>query len=185
MTPPTPPPLPQQPAPQPKKGGCLRVFLIVVGVFVGLFILLAIIGALVSPSHTQSTSSASSGTSTPAEVAPTPEGPPISWREVDSIYNLRGNNTDLQKDEEWKRFKGKRVVWSGAVSAVSDGWTGLTLQVKMNRNTFTSDLLIHLNKDQKPRAAKLHQGDRVRFSGTLESWGSLMPITLDDGEIVE
>ena len=163
----------------------MRVFLILVGVFVGLFILLAIIGALVSPSGTQPTSSTSTSSSTPAELASTPEGPPISWREVDSIYNLKSNNTDLQKDEEWKRFKGKRVAWSGVVSAVSDGWTGLTLQVKMNPDTFTSDLLINLNKDEKSKAARLHKGDRVRFRGTLKSWGSLLPITLDDGEILE
>lgn len=183
----TTPPIPQQPAPQPKKSGCLRVFLIVVGVVFGLIVLLGIIGALVSPSGSQSSSPASSSSNSPAlavTVAP-PQERPISWREIDSIYNLKGNNTDLQKDEEWKRFKGKRVRWSGKVSAISDGWTGLTLQVKMNPDTFVSDLLIKLKKSEKSKAVRLHQGDQVRFTGILRDWGSLMPITLDDGEIIQ
>ncbi len=161
------------------------MFLIVVGVFFVLIVVLGIIGALVAPSGSQSSPPAPSVASSPVTAIPvaTPQERPISWREVDSIYNLQSKNTDLQKDEEWKRFKGKRVSWSGTVSAVADGWTGLTLQVKMNPNTFTSDLLITLKKSEKPKAVRLHQGDEVRFTGTLLSWGSLMPISLDDGEI--
>jgi hypothetical protein len=187
----TPPPLPQQPAPR-KKRGCLRVFLIVVAVLFGLFIILAIIGALVGPSGSQSNAPVTAATSAPetnalatATVAAAPPQRPISWREIDSIYNLRSKNTDLQKDEAWKRYKGKRVTWSGEVTSVSDGWTGLTLQVKMNPDTFTSDLLIKLKKVEKSKAAQLHQGDQVRFTGILRDWGSLMPITLDDAEIVQ
>ena len=183
---PTPPPLPQQPAPQAKKGGCLRVFLIVIGIGFGLICLFGIIGALVDSSGSKSASSEVSSTpSAPEADAATPAERPISWREVDSIYNLKGNNTDLQKDEEWKRFKGRRVTWSGTVSAISDGWTGLTLQVKMNPDAFVSDLLITLKKSGKTKAVRLHQGDHVKFTGRLENWGSLMPITLDQGEIVE
>jgi hypothetical protein len=111
---------------------------------------------------------------------------PISWREVDSIYNLRSNKTDLQKDEEWKRFKGQRVTWSGKVSAVSDGWfSGFTMQVKMNPDTLTSDLLIRLKESEKLKAIQLHEGDRVRFTGILNDWGSLLPITIHEGEIIQ
>src|SRR5438874_1939499 len=154
----TPRPLPQQPAPQ-KKRGCLRAFLIVVGLVFGLIIDLAIIGTLVHPSGSQSGSSVSQSN---VPLAATPEERPISWREIDSMYNLRSKNTDLQKDEAWKHYKGKRVTWSGQVTSVSDGWTGLTLQVKMNPETFTSDLLIKLKKAEKSKAAQLHQGDQVR-----------------------
>jgi tRNA_anti-like len=166
------------------------VFLILVVVFFGLIILLVIIASMVNSSGPQSTSSTSTSSSSSTRVGvaaepATPEEPAISWREVDSIYSFKSNNTDLQKDESWKRFKGKRVAWSGVVSAVSDGWTGLTLQVKMNPDTFTSDLLIRLNRDEKSKAALLQKGDRVRFTGALKSWGTLLPITLEDGEILE
>jgi len=54
----------------------------------------------------------------------------------------------------------------------------------MNPDTFTSDLLIRLKKSEKSKAAQFHQGDTIRFTGILRNWGSLMPITLDDGEII-
>ena len=167
----------------------MRTLGIALGIFVAAFIVLAIIvGPSKQPTSPTSTGpDAASPTTAIATLTPEPTvaPAPISWREVDSIYNLRSNNTDLQKDEEWKRFKGKRVIWSGIVSEISEGWAGLTLQVKMNRSTLTSDLLIDLKPDQKAKAARLHQGERVRFSGMLDSWGSLMPITLTDGEIIE
>jgi general secretion pathway protein G len=139
-----------------------------------------------------STASATSGTSTsaPSTASSAPvaaaQERPIPWREIDSVYNIQSKQTNLQKDEAWKRYKGKRVTWSGEVTSVSEGWFGgLTLQVKMNRNTFTSDLLIHLNATEKSKAAQLQKGDQVRFTGILKEWGSLMPITLDDGEIIQ
>lgn len=33
----------------------------------------------------------------------------ISWSEVDGIYNSKSKETDLRKDETWKRYKGKKV----------------------------------------------------------------------------
>jgi hypothetical protein len=72
------------------------------------------------------------------------------------------------------------------VSAVSDGWfSGFTMQVKMNPDTLTSDLLIRLKESEKPKAIQLHEGDRVRFTGILNDWGSLLPITIHEGEIIQ
>jgi hypothetical protein len=116
----------------------------------------------------------------------TREERPISWREVDSIYNQNSNYTSLQKNQEWERFKGKRVTWSGQVVAVSEGWfSGLTLQVKMNRSTLTSDILITLKGTEKSKASQLHKGDQVRFTGILSNWYSLLGISMDDGEIIQ
>jgi len=110
----------------------------------------------------------------------------ISWQQVDRIYNLKSDSTDIQKRDAWKDFKGKRVVWSGEVSEISDGMlSGLTLQIKMNSDTFTSDLLIRLKKSERDKAKSLSKGSRVSFSGVLDDWGTLLPITLDDGEILK
>ena len=54
----------------------------------------------------------------------------------------------------------------------------------MDEDTFTSDLIIRLKESDKDRASQLLKGDRVTFSGTLDEWGTIMPITLDDGEIL-
>ena len=108
----------------------------------------------------------------------------IAWSEVDAVFNLKSKNTDLQKDDAWKSYKGKRVRWSGTVSSVSESFGSLSLQVKMNPDTFTSDLLITLRDLQKSRALSLKKGDSVSFTGVLDRWGSLLPITLKDGEIL-
>lgn len=109
----------------------------------------------------------------------------VTWEEIDAIYNLKSRNTDLKKNEEWKKYKGKKVKWSGEVTSVSETFGTLQLQIKMNPDTFTSDLLIRLNADQKTKGLKLTKGDTVRFVGVLENWGSLLPITLSHGEIID
>jgi hypothetical protein len=139
-------------------------------------------GELANESRSQSGQSAvtASSPSKPRVV----EQNPISWNEIDQIYNISNGATDLQKKEAWKRFKGKKVTWSGRVSEISDGFTGLTLQVKMNSNTLTSDVIIRLKKSARDKALQLRQDEYVEFSGHLDDWGSIMPITIDDGEIL-
>jgi hypothetical protein len=173
-------PLPS-PAPSPRKRGCLRAFLVIVGILVFFYI----VGSIFGPSgSTPSSSPTPSEVSSPAAPEATPKASSISWSEVDAIYNLRSGQTDLQKDEQWKRFKGQRIMWSGKVSEISDGWTGLTLQVKMNPHTLTFDVLVRLKKSEKEKAARLRKGAHVAFSGTLDTWGSLLPVTLKDGALV-
>ncbi len=142
-----------------------------------LFVLLAF-GSVDSPDSTTDDSS-DSNSSEKDEVSS------ISWADVDRIYNLDSKATDLRKEEEWKQFKGKRIQWTGTVSSISDSFGTLSLQIKMNPDTFTSDLLINLKENQRSKAIDFAEGDRITFSGVLDDWGTLMPITLSDGEIVE
>jgi hypothetical protein len=109
----------------------------------------------------------------------------ISWDTVNDIYNLKSSYTDLQKDEEWKRFKGKRVTWTGRISSISQSFGSLTMQVKMNPDTLTSDVIVTLRNSERSKAERLHQGDTVTFVATLNRWGTLLPISMNDGEIVQ
>lgn len=150
-------------------------------------IMLNILSPRTSSSYTPSSNSYSvespsgSSSSTPSSE---PTASSVSWSEIHRIYGLESKYSDLQKDEEWKRFKGKRISWSGEVVEVSNGFLGgLQMQVKMNRNTLISDLIISLNKSSKEKAMKLSKGNRVRFTGKLDRWGTLMPISITDGEI--
>ena len=68
----------------------------------------------------------------------------VSWEEIDSIYSLSSKVTDLRKDEEWKKYKGKTVQWTGCVEEITKGMVGgLRLCIKMNPKTFTFDLMIY------------------------------------------
>jgi hypothetical protein len=96
---------------------------------------------------------------------------------------VKSSYTDLQKKEAWKLYNGKKVLWSGTVTSVSDTF-GLTLQVKMRPTTFTSDLLISLEDAERSKALQLSEGQHVTFTGVLHDWGTLMPISLKHGQII-
>ncbi len=45
--------------------------------------------------------------------------------------------------------------------------------------------MIGLDDSQKEKVLKVSKGDKIKFKGKLNNWGNLMPITLDNGEIIE
>lgn len=109
----------------------------------------------------------------------------ITWDEVDSQYSVSSKLTDLQKEEKWKDFKGKKIQWSGKVAGVREGMMGgLILNVKMNPTTLTSDLSVTLKPDQKEKALALTEGSPVTISGILDTWGTLLDISIENGEIL-
>jgi hypothetical protein len=123
-------------------------------------------------------------TATP-EATATPQETVITWAEISAIYSNHSKKTDLQKTAAWPRFKGKRVTWVGKVVHLQEGWiTGLTLQVKMNRDTLVSDVLIQLKDSEKDKAMQLEEGGVVRFTGVLDDWSNFLAMTVNEGEIL-
>ena len=116
-----------------------------------------------------------------AEAAPISD---VTWEEIDAIYNLKSKYTELQKKEHWNNYEGKKVKWRGAVSSVGETMGTMSLQVKLNPSTFTSDVLVRLKPTEREKAIKLSEKDLVTFVGILDDWGTIMPVTLDQGEIV-
>ncbi len=107
----------------------------------------------------------------------------ITWEEIDNIYNIKSKSTELQKKEYWKNYEGKKVKWSGTVTSVAETFGTLSLQVKLNPGTFTSDVLVRLKETERKNGVRLKKGDLVTFVGILDDWGTIMPVTLDHGEI--
>jgi hypothetical protein len=108
----------------------------------------------------------------------------VTWEEIDKIYNLKSKYTELQKKERWKNYKGKKVKWRGEVSSVDETFGTMSLQVKLNPGTFTSDVLVRLKPTEREKALKVSKQDMVTFVGILDDWGTIMPVTLDKGEMV-
>jgi hypothetical protein len=159
----------------------------------GTFLLLAFAFAVFGGLYVWYDSHSSAPSAPAAQPAPASQAVPappqdvplssVTWSEIDAIYNLKSQYTDLQKDEYWKQYKGKKVRWSGTVSSVSDSFGSLSLQAKMNPDTFTSDVLVNLKDSQRSKALTLKQGDSVTFTAILDRWGSMLDVTLSDGEI--
>lgn len=139
--------------------------------------------------RTATTTSAQGGSETASTQGTTDASEsvsPVTWHEINAIYSLSSGATDLRKDEEWKNYKGKIVKWTGRVEDIKKGFFGgVSLLVKMNPRTMTFDLSIDLKSDQATKAANLRKGETITFKAVLDSWGTLMPITLNDGEIVQ
>jgi hypothetical protein len=171
-------------------GGCLKV--------IGVCLLLFVILTFIPKSETASSGSQAKGApeqwpaatppATPpaptTEVAAAPQISSVTWDEIDQIYSLKNHVTDLKKGELWKGYKGKRVEWKGAVSSISESFGSLTVQIKMNSDTFTSDVIVTMRPTERDKALKLNTGDRVTYRGVLRDWGSLIGISLKDGELV-
>ena len=109
----------------------------------------------------------------------------IPWKELDLIYSAKSKATDIVKNEKWKSYRGKRVRWAGIVGEIQKEMLGesLLLSVKMNNNSFMSDLVITLRSDQVNKAFKLAKDDRVFFETTLKEWGTILPVVGEDGVI--
>ncbi len=125
--------------------------------------------------------SSSTSNSAPA----TQEISSITWASYDKIYGSDAKTTDMQKEQSWKDFQGKRVAWSGEVAEVSNGtFGGLQVSIKMNKTTFVSDISLELKKEFHDAASKLTKGSKISFVGTLKSYGgAILPATLSDGEL--
>jgi GYF domain 2 len=118
----------------------------------------------------------------PAKPAITPS--PLAWQEINAIFGINSSATEAQKDEAWRRFKGKRVGWTGTVVEVLEASGTLQLQIKMNPDASAPDLLVSLKKSERNKAASLRPGAHVQFTGVLDAWGTIRPTTIQDAEII-
>lgn len=133
-----------------------------------------------SANDAKQTTNKTSNQSPPAEVISN-----LKWSDYDNVYNTKSNSTDMQKESLWKNFEGRKVAWQGTVADVSKGMLGgLTLNIKMNSETLTSDVSLSLKKDQESKAINLTKGDKVSFTGKLKSYGgAMLPLSMDEGEV--
>lgn len=108
----------------------------------------------------------------------------LTWQELNNIYNLKSDFTDLQKEELWKKYKGKKVKWSGEVASVRDWEEWAFLNVIMNPDSLVRDLSVRFEESEKPATSSLQEGDSVVFTGVLDRWG-LSTIFLKHGEVIQ
>jgi len=97
--------------------------------------------------------------------------------------------TDLQREENWKKFQGKYVVWEGQVKEISPvGQTYLGKFVHKHAGYIYVHVLF--GEGEKEKLLKLHCDDVVTYAGMLESksnawfWDDYH-FFLIDGHIIE
>ena len=107
----------------------------------------------------------------------------ITFNEVHNKFSIESSLTDLQKDEEWKKYKGKCVEWRGQLEYLDQGFFGgISVGFKHRNETFTYDVLVSAPKSEKENLMKWRQGTKYTYKATLRDYpGAFMPITADWG----
>ena len=106
----------------------------------------------------------------------------ITFGEVNQRFGLDSTWTDLRKEEEWKKYKGKCVEWVGELSYLDQGlFGGISIGFKHFPHTLTYDVLVLAPRSEKDRLMKLEQGILYKYKATLRDYGVILPITADWG----
>ncbi len=66
----------------------------------------------------------------------------VTFKEIDSQFSGDGL-TKLQKDEAWKKYKGKCIEWEAELAYLDEGFFGgLSIGFKHKPSTLTYDVLV-------------------------------------------
>jgi hypothetical protein len=108
--------------------------------------------------------------------------PSVTFEEVNEKFGSHSRLTEAQKRDEWTKYQGKCVEWSGELSYVGDSFLrGRTLGFKHNSRTLTYDVLISAT-DNARDAAQMKKGGRYTYRATLRKYGGpILPISVDWG----
>ena len=107
----------------------------------------------------------------------------ITFKEIHNLFGAESKQTDLQKKERWKQYKGQCVEWTGVLAHLDEGWlSGINIGMKHLRSTFTYDVLIDAPDSERDRLMDWVIGNRYTYRATLNQYGgAIMPITADWG----
>lgn len=101
--------------------------------------------------------------------------------------NQQSPMTELQKKEEWKKYKGRYVRSSALVDSVDESLFGsyvvLASELPKGPYDIGSDYAIFFKDSQKGKLMKLSKGQRIHFLGKLERYHDFMK-NLDINEAI-
>jgi predicted nucleic acid-binding Zn ribbon protein len=79
--------------------------------------------------------------------------------------------TDLQRQDLWKDYGGKRVEWTGELESVSTDWEGLAAHFLNPLDFARTDVLAVFEESQRENLLELSEGDLVTYTGVLADFG--------------
>jgi len=108
----------------------------------------------------------------------------LSFASIDSIFGSKNNTTDLQKKEQWQKYKGQKVTWTCKVVNVDESslTPGYTLNLKCNPETLTTDVKVNFSNEWKSKLINLKKDDTITVTGVLDDYG-IFGYTLNNGSI--
>jgi hypothetical protein len=91
--------------------------------------------------------------------------------------------SDLQKKEAWKKYEDKWVKWTGKVVSVSETLGTLSVQVKCQADTLTSDAIITFDDSYRDKLLQLNEGETITFEGRLDDYNQFLGLSIREGEL--
>ncbi len=112
-------------------------------------------------------------------IAPAGAAAPTFAQVVDGVDG--GKNTKLAAKENWKKFKGQEVNWSGVVNQVdTKGSKAAMVYVADKSRPLYKGYNIKLITSDLEKAASFKKGQTIRFKGIIDDYDSK-----DQGAVVE
>lgn len=91
------------------------------------------------------------------------------------------NMTDLQKDDYFKKIKGRYVEWTGSVSNVDKH----SISVRCLDSSFRENFIAIVDTNQKDKLSNIQKEARITIKGKIsQKEGNIMPWVLDECVIV-
>ena len=108
----------------------------------------------------------------------------ISFEELDKQFGRESKLSRSEKNELWKKYKGKYVRWNGVVSYKGMGrvdWNRVGVSRQHNKNAEV-EILFDWRRFEK--VMQVYVGSQIQYTGKLVSRSGLnAPYRLDDGNI--
>ncbi|MFH0799634.1 MAG: hypothetical protein V2A66_05565 [Pseudomonadota bacterium] len=116
---------------------------------------------------------------------PQPQFVSTNFKDFNAQFGIDSKLTDVQKDELFNsKYKGKPIKWRGKVAEVTKTWGDVSINVKNLQTTLMADVIITVKKSEENKAMQLSKGDTITYAGILVRWGTIMPHSVDEGEII-
>ncbi len=108
-----------------------------------------------------------------------------SFADLDALFGVDSDLTELQKDELWKTYKGKYVRWTGEVSYIDESMGGISVGFRHKPGTLTYDVLARFPMSEKGQLLRLKEGEIVKYTGRLDTrGGAILPYNLNDPKLL-
>jgi hypothetical protein len=157
----------------------------VISIFLGIFIL-GIIGAAFNEGDSGATGNAiqekyTEKTTSNVEYADTD----LDTLILDFVSDY-STYTELQKEEEFKKYKGKILKGSGLVKEVDTVMLSDSLVVRIinPENQYLTGATIYFDESQKSKLLAVEEYDEINFEGEISDYGSLMGIIIRKAKVV-
>lgn len=153
--------------------------------FLGIFLAFGmfIVGGAILPEDASNSESTSANTQRATQQPAGPVVSNVSFEQVNDLFGVSSNLTDLQKDARWEDFSDLCVEWTGELAYLDSGiFGGLSIGMKHRPTTFTYDVLLDAPGSQSDYFMTLQQGQSYTYRATLKNYGgAILPISADWG----